>query len=68
MIKFLLLLTQNKKKITVESIKELKSHYLFDDTFDLFVERLQEKCRKKDKQLIEKFYGKLFGIVMEVEV
>lgn len=69
MIKFLLFLNGCKsKKITTESLKELKSHYLLDDTFDTFFDRLQVKCRGKDSDLIEGFYGKLFKIVISAEV
>ena len=69
MIKFLLLLNGHKsKKITTESLKALKSHYLLDDTFDIFFDRLQAKCRRKDSDLIESFYGKLFKMVISAEV
>ncbi len=68
MIKFLLLLNGKKKKIIAESIKELKSYYLFDDTFDTFVKHLQQKCQRKNSDSIESFYGKLFKIVLSVEV
>ncbi len=69
MIKFLLLLNGHKsKKVTTESIKALKLRYLFDDTFDTFFDRLQTKCKAKDSDLIEEFYGKLFKITMSAEV
>jgi len=68
MIKYLLLYNGKKKKITVESIKDLKSRYLFDDTFDVLVKHLQKKCQRKNSDTIENFYGKLFKIVLSAEV
>ena len=69
MIKFLLLLNGHKsKKVIMESVKALKSHYLFDNTFDTFFDCLKTKCKVKDSDLIEGFYGKLFKIAMSVEV
>ena len=69
LLKYLIQLNGQKgKKITPAALKELKSRYLFDDSFDQFFEAIQTKCRKKEYPLIERYYLKLFDIAVKTEV
>ena len=56
-----------KRKLTVKSMKIIKDNYALRDDFEKFFEKLEGKCKKKDKKLIVKNYKKLLSVVESIE-
>ena len=52
-----------KRKLSVKTLRIIKDKYALRDDFESFFEKIDGKCKKKDKKLIGKNYKKLLGVV-----
>ncbi len=62
-----LLLGAKKSKLSAKTMRIIKDKYALRDDFEKFFEKIEGKCKKKDKKLIQKNYKRLLGVVNDVK-